>query len=376
MQIGIDARLNGYRAGGISEYTRHLIQALALVDGASRYCILHAARPQLANDDTADDLTPAANFRRVNVFTPPHHKLERVALAAEIARLRLDVLHSPDFIPPQRGAQHRVITVHDLAFLHYPQFQTADSVRYYAGHIRAAVREADHILAVSQTTAADLHTLLNVPAEKITVQLEGVDPAFRPLPVSEIRSVQQRLGLPSSYLLFVGTFEPRKNLPGLLEAYHALCQILPDAPPLVIAGTRGWLYEPIFQKAEELKLGQRLIWLEAVTANDLPAIYNGAVLFVLPSFYEGFGLPPLEAMACGIPTIVSNRGSLPEVVGETGLTVDPDQPAALTEALQCMLTDSELRERSATAGLTRAATFTWQHAAEVALSVYRKVAGC
>jgi len=369
MRIGIDARLNGYREGGISQYTRHLIDSFATLDQANEYYILHAARRI-----TPVNLTPADNLKRVNVFTPAHHRFERFALAAEIIRLRLDVLHSPDFIPPRFGAKFRVITVHDLAFLHYPQFQTPDSLRYYAGNIRSAVREADHILTVSQSAADDLGNLLGVPAEKITIQPEGVDPAFRPLPVDEVRAVRERLGLPSSYLLFVGTFEPRKNLPGLLNAYHALLEKLPDAPPLVLAGRRGWLYDSIFAAADALGLGNRLHWMEDITPTELPAVYNGALALVLPSFYEGFGLPPLEAMACGIPTVVSNRGSLPEVIGDTGVLVDPDSRDSICEGLYRILTDSALRERSHHSGLARAATCTWQRTAEIALTVYRM--GC
>ncbi len=369
MRIGIDARLNGYRAGGISEYTRCLIEALALLDKQNEYYILHAARRT-----TTANLVPAHNFKRINVYTPAHHRFERTALAAEITPLRLDVLHSPDFVPPRFGTHFKIITVHDLNFLHSPQFQTPDSLRYYAGNIRAAVREADHILTVSQSAANDLYNLLGVPAEKITIQPEGVSPEFRPLPTQEIRAVRERLGLPSTYLLFVGTFEPRKNLPGLLNAYHALLSRLPDAPSLVIVGRRGWLYDSIFSSAEALGLGNQLHWVEDVTPADLPAVYNGAVALILPSFYEGFGLPPLEAMACGVPTIVSNRGSLPEVVGDAGVLIDPDDYDSICDGLYRILTDSVLREQCRRRGLARAATYTWQRTAEIALTVYRM--GC
>src|SRR5258708_14823547 len=200
MRVALDARLNGYRDGGIAQYTRCLIDALARLDTSSDYRILYAARPLLRNDSHGN-LTPTESFRRVPIFTPPHHRFERTALAVELSRLRLDVLHSSDFIPPRRfGRTARVITVHDLNFLLYPQFQTADSLKYYAGHIRAAVREADHILAVSRSAADDLPNLLQVPAWKITVQPEGVSPDFRPLPVHYVQQARRRLNLPSTYL--------------------------------------------------------------------------------------------------------------------------------------------------------------------------------
>jgi glycosyltransferase involved in cell wall biosynthesis len=370
VSIGIDARLNAYRGGGIAEYTRRLIGALAQLDDETTYRVLEHrwAAGRLVPPD-------AANFRSVTALTPPHHRLERLALGVEVARLRLDLLHSPDFIPPRFGARRTVITVHDLNFLHYPQFQTADSLRYYAGHIRAAVRQADHILADSAATCDDLCRLLDVPAEKITVHLLGVDQAFRPLPAAEVEAACARFGLPRGYILFVGTFEPRKNLPGLLEAYYALRQRLPDAPPLVIAGRRGWLYESIFQKAADLGLGKSIRWMENPPDADLPALYNGAAVLALPSFYEGFGFPALEAMACGVPTVVSDRGSLPEVVGDTGLLIDPDQPEALAGALARALTDDAFRARSAQAGLDRARTFTWTQTAQTTLAVYRRVLG-
>lgn len=139
--------------------------------------------------------------------------------------------------------------------------------------------------------------------------------------------------MPRGCVLFVGTFEPRKNIGGLLEAYALLRQKLPDVPPLVLVGRRGWLYQTLFERAAALRLTDRLIWLEDLPAEELPALYNGASVLVLPSFYEGFGFPPLEAMACGTPTVVSARGSLPEVVGEAGLLIDPDQPESIADAL-------------------------------------------
>jgi glycosyltransferase involved in cell wall biosynthesis len=174
-----------------------------------------------------------------------------------------------------------------------------------------------------------------------------------------------------SYILFVGTFEPRKNISGLLEAYHLLRQDGPDLPPLVIVGRRGWLYDGIFAKIETLDLADHVIWLEDAPESDLPAIYNGADVAVLPSYYEGFGLTALEAMACGTPVVATNRSSLPEVVGDAGLLIDPYDPADIAAAIRRILEDSALRDRLRSAGPARAATFTWQRTAEIVLQVYR-----
>jgi glycosyltransferase involved in cell wall biosynthesis len=360
MRIGMDTRLNYYRPGGIVEYARHMLLELPALDRDSTYCAVQHFRDSHS--------FPSG---RINTYTPSHHRLERWSLSAELARHRLDILHFPDAIPIQHGARRQVITIHDLHFLHYPQFMTADSLRYYKGQIGWAIQHADHILVSSQATLADLMNLLHVPEEKVTVDMLGVNEAFTPLAPDVVASSRARLGLPDSYLLFVGTFEPRKNLPGLLDAYYILRAGLPDAPPLLLAGRRGWLYEDIFARVEALHLSDHVIWLENAPQADLPAIYNGATLLVLPSHYEGFGLTALEAMACGTPPVASNRSSIPEVVGDAGLLIDPDRPAELADALRRMITDPALRDHLRTAGLARAAQFTWRKTAEVVLQVYR-----
>lgn len=366
MRIGIDARLNYYRAGGIAAYTRHVIAALAELDSESDYRVLQNFRHRTR-------LTSGANFRRVATFTPSHNRLERFALSAELLRLRLDVLHSPDFIPPLRGARRYIITVHDLNFLHYPQFLTAASRRYYNDQIVQAVAQADHILACSEATRADLIAMLDVDTARITVHTEGVDPAFRPLPETDIDAFCKQLDVPRGYILFVGTFEPRKNITGLLEAYRLLRDDLPDAPPLVLAGRRGWLFDEVFAQIDTLGLRDHVLWRENIPQDAMAALYNAAAVHVMPSFYEGFGLPPLEAMACGTPTIIANRSSLPEVVGDAGLQIDPENPGDIATALHTILTDSTLAADLRVRGLTRASHFTWQRTAETVLQVYRQV---
>ncbi|NJO83523.1 MAG: glycosyltransferase family 4 protein, partial [Blastochloris sp.] len=233
--------------------------------------------------------------------------------------------------------KHYVITVHDLNFLYYPQFLTADSRRYYNGQINAAVRRADHILSDSEATKHDMITMLGVPADKITVHMLGVDEAFKPASPAERLRVREHLALPDAYFLFVGTFEPRKNIVGLLKAYADLLKTHLDAPCLVLAGQRGWLFDETMAKIEQLGLSSRVLWRENVAQADLPVLYSMACALVLPSFYEGFGLPALEAMACGTVPIVSDRASLPEVVGDVGLQIDPDDPASLLAAMARVL---------------------------------------
>jgi glycosyltransferase involved in cell wall biosynthesis len=365
--IGLDARLAYYRQGGITHYTYHLIRELAALDAENRYQILHSRKDQR-------DLAVAPNQHRVACWTPAHNRFERLALGIELAPLHLDLLHSPDFIPP-RGSFRKVITIHDLAFLLYPDILTADSRRYYNAQIHAAAHCADHIIVVSEATRSDVISMLDVPSEKITVILEAAADRYKPLPPAEIERVRGKYHLPEDYVLFVGTYEPRKNLGGLLRAYDQLRADLRDAPALVIAGARGWLYEKAFNLVEELKLAQKVIWLDSFQDADLPAIYAGAHLLCLPSFYEGFGLPALEAMACGTPVVSSDRGSLPEIVGEAALLANPDDPISIAAGLHRVLTDSELAIRLRQRGLERVRCFSWREAARQTLTVYHKLLG-
>lgn len=365
-RIGIDVRLTYYRQGGIAEYMRQLVNALSRLEMPYWVKTLHNYR-------AVENLTPSAAFRRVNCYTPCHHRFESVALGTELLPHRLDLLHSPDFIPPRWGAKHRVITVHDLAFLLFRDIQTPDSLRYYAGQIERAVRQADHIIAVSQATKTDLMRLLNVPADKISVTWEGIHPQFQVLDQAAIIPILRRYGLPDDYLLFVGTIEPRKNLPNLLRAYAILMGRLPGIPPLVLAGQKGWLAEASFQAIEDYKLGEMVIWVDKFAFSDLPALYNGAKLHLFPSLYEGFGLPPLEAMACGTPNVLSDRGSLREVAGEAALYTDPDDPENIAEVMQQLLGDPGSYTDLVKRGLERVKLFNWQETAQKTLAVYRQV---
>ncbi len=370
MHIGIDARLTYYRTGGISTYILRLVEALERIDISNRYTIFHSRKQR-----EPDDSTSAGNprFHRVPLWTPSHHRLERMALSTELLRHNLDIFHATDFIPPQFGARHHIITVHDLTFLHYPQFLTAESRRYYNQQINYAVHHADHILTDSTASKNDMISMLGVPASKITVHLLGVDPDFQPLPPETIDHYQRALDLPERYLLFVGTFEPRKNIDGLVEAYRILRGEMPDAPPLVLAGRTGWNFDRIRERIEAFGLDDHLLWREAVPQDAMPALYNGAVALLTPSFYEGFGFPALEAMASGTVPIVSNRSSLPEVVGEVGIQVNPEDHAAIAAAMRHALTDEDWRREQVARGLERATSFTWDNAARIALSVYQSL---
>ncbi len=364
LRIGLDARLPAYHQGGISTWIREVTNALQGLEFGQTLTIYesHKTRSSIAG-----------RFEQATLRTPCHHRLEALTLSAELLPHRLDLLHSPDFIPPLRGARRHVITIYDLNFLHYPQFLTRASHRYYNGQIRRAVRQADHIMTISESSRRDIVELLHVPPERITTQYPGVDASFRPLPADFLQEQRRQLDLPENFLLFVGTFEPRKNIAGLLEAWRRLRLQLPDAPPIVLAGRRGWLFDETMQRIADMKLDEHILWRENVPQTALPALFNLATALVLPSFYEGFGFPALEAMACGTVPIVSNVSSLPEVVGNVGLQVDPQDADALAAAMLRALSDSVWLAEQGAAGLQRAAGFTWDKSARALLEAWEQV---
>jgi glycosyltransferase involved in cell wall biosynthesis len=364
MRVGIDARLVYYSQAGIGQYILHLVNGLAQVDDENEYVLLQSRK-----DDRT--ILEQPNFRRISLWTPSHHRLERYSLNVELMRLGLDVLHSPDFIPPHRPNCKSVITVHDLAFLLYPHFLTRESARYY-GHIDQAVRWTDHIISVSESTKRDTMQHLGVPEEKITVVYEAANPIFRPIDRDEAREqVRNRHGLDGPFILFVSTIEPRKNVPTLLRAIWQLIECYKEDVHLVLAGGKGWLFEDAFAIVEELKLDDRVHFVGRVSSEDLLYLYNAAEMLAHPAFYEGFGLPPLEAMACGLPVVVSNVASLPEVVGDAGLLIDPHGVDELTVSMWRILNDSELAQELREKGLRQAARFSWERAARETLAIYK-----
>lgn len=360
MRLGLDARLTYYTQGGIARYIQALAAHLPTID--SHHTHLHLYRRGHSQNFNAQ-------AQRVECWTPAHHRFEGLALGAEIARLSLDLLHSPDFIPPRWGCRRSLITVHDLAFWRYPQFLTPDSRRYYNGQIEWAVRQARAISADSHATKADLVNLLAVPADKVTVIHLGHDERFSVWPSDKVATILARLGLRPGYILCVGTFEPRKNMPGLVRAYAQMR----DAPPLVLVGHKGWLFADTLKLIRDLNLEQQVQFFENLSAADLPAVYNGAGVFALPSHYEGFGFPVLEAMGCGVPCVIANRASLPEIAGEAALAVDPDDVDELAHALTRALTDTALRETLRRAGLERVKRFSWETTARETLALYNRV---
>ena len=274
---------------------------------------------------------------------------------------------------PLRGVP-TVLTVHDLIFRRYPQHHKPLNRWYLNATLPLYCRRADHIIAVSEQTKRDVMAAYGVPADKISVIYEAADARFRPQPAEAVAEVRARYRLPDRYLLFVGTIEPRKNLGRVLAAFERLhAEGLTDA--LVIVGKRGWLYDDFFARLEQSPVKRAVLFPGFVPDADLPAIYAGAQALAFPSEFEGFGLPVLEAMACGAPVVCSNSSSLPEVAGDAALRVDPADTDAITAALRRVVADADLAAELARRGVAQAARFSWQRAAAETLAVYWQLIG-
>jgi glycosyltransferase involved in cell wall biosynthesis len=293
-----------------------------------------------------------------------------------------DLFHATDFVLPPTGHRTRtLLTVHDLSFVRDPDSASPALRRYLDDVVPRSVTRAHHVLADSRATKDDLIELYSTPTDKITVLYSGVDPRFTPEKQrGEEERIRRRYKLGHQpFILGLGTLQPRKNYSRLISAFAQIADVSrrldgrPITHNLVIVGKQGWLFDSIIADAARLGVRTRVIFPGFADEEDLPALYRTAELFVFPSLYEGFGLPPLEAMACGTPVVTSNVSSLPEVVGDAGLTIDPVDIYALANAMSQVLQDSRLRDQMIDRGLARASEFTWLRAARQLRQVYQQI---
>lgn len=279
---------------------------------------------------------------------------------------------------PAGTAGKKLTIIHDVAFLAHPETVTKRTYRWLSRNIRSYCSRAEEILTVSEFSRQEIHRYLGIPLEKIQVVYNGVDTEQYHPDYSEeqIRASMAKYHVNGHYILYMGTLEPRKNIETLIKAYGILKETYAEnIPKLVLAGKKGWLYDSIFQMVQDLGLEKQVIFTGYVEAEDAAPLFCGAEMFVFPSLYEGFGIPPLEAMACGTPVITSDCSSLPEVAGSAGLMVPPMDAAALADKMELLITDHKLRARLKQAGIERAKQFTWEASAEKLVQIYKKVGG-
>lgn len=376
-RIGIDVTAALTQGGGIGRYTRELVHAVTAIDTDNSYHLFSARPPATL---PIPDPLPS----REGVWHHPAPLPERwlyrlwyrlrLPLPVQWITGRLDLFHSPDFVlPPVSGHIPTLLTVHDLSFVHYPDTFPPVLVHYLNRVVPWSIGRASHILADSQATKHDLMNTWQVPADRITVLYSGVNESFQPVTTpAALTAVRTRYGLGDTpYILAVGTLQPRKNYQMLIRAFRPVAAEFPHV--LAIAGGKGWLYDEMMAEIAQQGLDGRVRFLGFVADADLPALYSDASLFVFPSLYEGFGLPLLEAMACGVPVLTSNASSLPEVVGEGGVQLSPHDESAWTATMLELLGDAAERTRLVATGFRQARHFTWQKAARQLLRIYQEL---
>lgn len=380
MRIGIDVTAAVTQGGGIGRYTRELVQAVVAADRSHTYHFFSARPPPALPVPRPLPSAPNTRYHPAPLDARWLYRLWyrlRLPLPVQWLTGPLDLFHSPDFVlPPVSGRTPTLLTVHDLSFVHYPQSFPPALVTYLNRVVPRSIERASHVLADSTATRNDLVEMWRVPPGKVTVLYSGVGEAFRPVRDGDkLKATRLKYNLGRApYLLSVGTLQPRKNYQMLIGAFQPVAARWPHN--LVIAGGKGWLYDDMVAEVARQGLEGRVHFTGFVADGDLPALYSGATLFLFPSLYEGFGLPLLEAMACGIPVLTSNASSLPEVAHkladgrETAMTLPPAAAAAWTEAIDELIADPARRAQLAAAGLQQARRFTWQQAARDLLEIY------
>jgi len=385
IRVGIDYTSAAFQSAGIGRHTRCTVRALAEIDHTNQYRLLVQGRRHTVLAQTAGSSPkrnrvsgiPNPNFAEVRTWlnerwwTRIWHRL-RLPIAVDWLTGPIDVFHSPDFTLPPVGRRTRtVVTIHDLSFVRLPQCFEPSLAKYLNEHVPRAIGRADWVLADSENTRQDAIELLRAPADRTTVIYPGVEPRFCPIDsAAELQRVRSKYGLPPRFVLSVGTVQPRKNYGQLIKAF---AQAELAEVELVVFGRKGWLYKDILTEASRLGIQHKVHFAGFIDDQDLPLAYNLADCFAFPSLYEGFGIPPLEAMACGTPVICADNSSLPEVVGDAGLLVDAQDTAAWANALDKATHDQELRQTMRARGLQRAQRFNWPRAGQALLDVYKSL---
>ena len=384
MRVSVNAWFLQQPYTGSGQYVRHLLPALTRIAPPLDVVPLLPA-PRAGRRAEA----PLAALRARHVGLPGWltsadlRKVwwEQVAWLRAARGRTADVAHVPYFAPPLWAPRPLVVTIHDLIPLILPEYVTRPHVRLYNALISLAARRAARIIVDSQDTADDIVRRLGIAAEHVHVVPLAAAPGMRPMAAGTQRqAILRRFGLDQPFIFYIGGFDSRKNVPALLRAFHALPAELRQRHVLAIAGAAPGkrsahgprLFPPLRPLADALGLGDRVRFLGRVTEEEKRSLYSAATLFVFPSLYEGFGLDPLEAMACGTPVLASNRSSLPEVVGGGAALVEPTDHAALTQALAALLDSPRRRAELSKRGSSVAATFSWERTAAMTLEVYRQ----
>ena len=369
MHIAIDAHSVGSQLAGNETYALNLIEALAEIDQDNQYTLFVTRKDAI---DRFRNRWP--NFKVKH--TLPHTPLVRIplTLSAELRRSPVDVLHVQYTAPPLAPCAV-VATIHDLSFEHLPETFNRRSRAQLRLTIRRTARNAAHILTLSEFSRRDVIETYKIDASRVSVTPAAAPARFAPVTnETELKRIRESYAIERDYILALGSIQPRKNLVRLISAYTSLWQAdqKMKLPQLVLAGKRGWLEAETLRAAEQSPARKDILFVGYVPDADLPGLYSGATCFAYPSFFEGFGLPLLEAMQCGTPLIAGNRTSVPEVVGDAGLLVDPFDESAISAALRQIVQNDNVRVELRAKGLERAQGFSWKTTAELTLQAYER----
>ena len=371
MHIAIDAHSVGTQLAGNETYAVNLIEALAEIDQVNQYTLYVTRQSAL---DRFANRWPKFRVKQ----TLPHTPLVRIpiTLSAELRKNPVDVLHVQYTAPPLAPCSV-VATIHDLSFEHLPETFNRRSRAQLRLTIRRTARNAAHILTLSEFSRRDIIDTYKIDPERVSVTPAAAPPYFAPVKdETALRQIRTTYGIERDYILALGSIQPRKNLVRLIRTYSSLWQVRARAamPQLVLAGKRGWRESETLRTAEQSAARKDVRFIGYVPDADLPALYSSALCFAYPSYFEGFGLPVLEAMQCGTPVVAGNRTSLPEVVGDAGVLVDPFDEKEIAEALTRMIDKPEARTEFRARGLEWAETFSWKRTAQLTLEAYERAA--
>lgn len=368
--IGINAHLlsneAGYRRAGIHQYIYQVLRHLPPAEG-----IAYTVYTRLA-----DDLAGRAKLRRNGSRLPTGNRFARIVWEQAVWPIQarrdgLTLMHSMAFATPRLAPCPVVVTIYDLSFVENPESYPAAQRRYLLAETAYSCRRAAHLIAISESGRRDIQRIYGTPPERIAVITPGVGDTYRPLPADQVESFRRERELPAAFILHVGTLQPRKNIPVLLDALVRL-----DRPevPLVLVGGKGWYFDAIYAQIEALGLAGRVRFIGYVDDDELPLWYNAAAVLAFPSLYEGFGMPITEALACGTPVVAAATSSLPEAGGDVALYFAPRDPTALAACLARVLDDPAVSSKARAEGPAHAARFTWSQAGAQTADVYRHVA--
>lgn len=393
MIIGIDIRpLMDKHYTGVSEYTFNLLLEIFRQDKKNNYKLFYNAYHDVA------DRIPRFDFPNVEVvkFSYPNKFLNYIFFKI-FQRPKIDQLLGVDlfFMPHINFIAlgplcKKVITIHDLSFLHYPHyFSVRNNFWHKSINVKKFLPKFNKILTVSDNTQRDVRELCQIPSKKMQTIYSGISKRYRPIDCADpyLNEVKKRYHLPDDFILYLGTLEPRKNIEGIIEAYEHFreqhyadlihfegqAEVGDHRISLVIAGRRGWGYKGMYELARKSNYSDDIIFTDYITDEDKVYIYNLAKIFIYPSFYEGFGFPPLEAAACGTPTIVSNTSSLPEIIGKAAILIDPHNIIEMSQAITQLIYDEKLCEQLSQAGLEKAKQYSWEKCAREVIEVFEEL---